>query len=63
LSALDFCFFVSRQRKKVLKIWIPDLELVLENLIGELGMTDEEFPENYNIYFGFCLRITKHLQQ
>jgi len=35
------------KEKKILKIWIPDLKLVLEVLIGELGMTDEKIPEYF----------------
>ncbi len=34
--------FVSRQRKEYIKIWIPDLKLVLDVLVEELGMTYEQ---------------------
>ncbi|MDA2921177.1 hypothetical protein MYX76_17080, partial [Desulfobacterota bacterium AH_259_B03_O07] len=35
------------------KIWIPDLKLVPDVLIGELDMTDEKIPGNFNIHFLF----------
>ncbi|MFQ5787309.1 MAG: hypothetical protein ACE5H1_04945, partial [Thermodesulfobacteriota bacterium] len=50
---LIFVSLYQDKEKKILKIWIPDLKLVLEVLIGELGMTDEKIPGNFNIYFGF----------
>ncbi len=45
------------KEKKILKIWIPDLKLVPDVLIGELVMTDEKIPGNFNIYFGFLSQL------
>jgi len=39
---LIFVSLYQDKEKKILKIWIPDLKLVPDVLIGELAMTDDK---------------------